>query len=154
MLYVEEIYGMQLDNDLLVLSACQTNIGQLLQGEGVLSVARAFKTAGVKSIITSLWSIDDQTTSYLMVKFYDNLKQGMDKATALQKAKLDFIKEHPSEAHPFYWAALVSMGDNDPLFKPAATFAWWIPLSILTIFIAGFIIWKILDMKKAMTLIR
>jgi CHAT domain-containing protein len=142
MLYVEEIYAMQLDNELLVLSACQTNIGQILRGEGVLSVARAFKTAGAKSIVTSLWSIDDKTTSYLMVKFYDNLKQGMDKATALQKAKLDFIKEYPSEAHPFYWAALVSMGENDPLFKPASSFAWWIPLSILGILILGFIIWK------------
>jgi CHAT domain-containing protein/tetratricopeptide (TPR) repeat protein len=148
MLYVEEIYVMQMNNDLLVLSACQTNIGQLLQGEGVLSVARAFKTAGVKSIITSLWSIDDQTTSYLMVKFYDNLKQGMDKASALQKAKLDFVKEHPSEAHPFYWAALISIGENDALFKPNTAFNWWIPLSIFSVFIVGFIIWKILSVKK------
>ena len=130
-LSVEEIYALPMTHvNLMVLSACETNVGQYLQGEGVLSLARAFSVAGVRSIVTSLWRIDDQSTSELMVGFYTYLKQNKNKAEALQLAKLDFIDSHRDKAHPFYWAALTQIGDNEPLRFPS-TYKWFIPLSIL-----------------------
>jgi CHAT domain-containing protein len=132
-LSVEEIYALPMAHvDLMVLSACETNVGQYLQGEGVLSLARAFSAAGVHSLVTSLWSIDDQSTSELMVGFYDYLKQHKTKAEALQLAKLQFIDNHRDKAHPFYWAALTQIGDNETLDFPAKN-KGFTPLSILGI---------------------
>ena len=113
LLYVRDLYNLQLNADLVVLSACETGLGKLSRGEGIISLARAFAYAGAKSIITTLWSVDDAKTKDLMVDFYRKLKKGMTKDAALRQAKLDYLESHtnPGDAHPFYWAGFAPIGD-------------------------------------------
>jgi len=96
----------------------------LQRGEGIVSLARGFSYAGAKSIVTTLWSINDATTVELMEGFYAYLKDGMAKDAALRRAKLDYIQSHPNdEVHPFYWAAFVAVGDMSPV--PVKGKYWW-----------------------------
>jgi len=111
LLYAREIYNLQLNADLVTLSACETGIGELQNSEGIISLARAFVYAGAKSIVTSLWSVSDAKTKDLMVDFYKNIRKGMLKDGALRQAKLDFLKHNKGvAAHPFYWAGFVGIG--------------------------------------------
>jgi CHAT domain-containing protein len=111
-LYARDIYNLQLNADLVTLSACETGIGELQGGEGIISLARAFAYAGAKSIVTSLWSVSDAKTKDLMIDFYKNLRKGMLKDEALRQAKLDFLKRNRGQvAHPFYWAGFVGIGN-------------------------------------------
>ena len=115
-LYASDLYNLQLNADLVVLSACETGIGELLKGEGIISLARGFSFAGAKSIVTTLWSVNDRATSELMQSFYHYLKDGKPKDESLRQAKLDYLNKHPNdEAHPFYWAAFVPVGDMAPV---------------------------------------
>jgi len=116
-LYLPEFYKMRIPAQLVVLSACNTGIGEIKRGEGVQSLSRAFTYAGVKSTVMSLWPAPDRETPEIMVSFYKNLKQGQNKAQALQHAKLDYLKNVRTEKlqHPFYWAGFVLSGDNSPL---------------------------------------
>ncbi|HRI58597.1 MAG TPA: CHAT domain-containing protein [Saprospiraceae bacterium] len=113
-LYARDIYNLQLNADLVVLSACETGLGELQSSEGVISLARAFAYAGAKSIVTSLWSVSDSKTKDLMIDFYKNLRKGMLKDDALRQAKLDFLKRNRGQAaHPFYWAGFVGIGNME-----------------------------------------
>ncbi len=112
LLYVKDLYNLQLNADLVVLSACETGIGKLQRGEGIISLARAFAYAGAKSIVTSLWSVNDKSTSELMRFFYRELRRGKDKDEALRLARQRFLKESSvKNSHPFFWAAFVPLGD-------------------------------------------
>ncbi len=116
LLYVKDLYNLSLNADLVVLSACETGIGKLQRGEGIISLARAFAYAGAKSIVTSLWSVNDKSTSELMRFFYRELKRGKDKDEALRLARLRFLKESSvRNSHPFFWAAFVPIGDMRPV---------------------------------------
>jgi CHAT domain-containing protein len=94
------------DIDLITLSACQTAKETDKDGQQLSGLAYIFERAGAKSVIATLWSVEDKVTSEIMLKFYQNLKLGMTKAEALQKAKLPYINEHPS-----LWAPFVLIGD-------------------------------------------
>jgi len=110
--YAKDIYNLSLNADLVTLSACETGIGELKRGEGIISLARAFAYAGAKSIVTTLWSVNDVRTSELMENFYKGLYNGMDKDAALWQAKKDFLKNHKGmAAHPYYWAGFIPIGD-------------------------------------------
>ncbi|MFK7969460.1 MAG: CHAT domain-containing protein [Bacteroidia bacterium] len=113
-LHTYEIYNLPLQAELVVLSACQTGAGKQRQGEGIMSLAHAFRYAGCPNIVTSLWQADDQSTARLMELFYTHLKIGTDKDKALQLAKRDFINEGV-QTHPFYWAGFVLLGDEKPV---------------------------------------
>lgn len=108
--------------NLLVLSACKTGVGKVAKGEGVLSLARGFSMAGIPSTITTLWSVEDQTTYALTELFYTFLNEGLSKDEALQKAKRQYISMHPNAA-PAAWAGLVLIGDAVAL--PSNTLWWW-----------------------------
>ena len=114
-LYNQELYNLQLPVDLVVMSACETGIGELQKGEGIISLARGFSYAGAKSIVTTLWSIEDEKTKEVMVSFYTYLKSGYTKDKALRQAKLEYLKEHEADAHPFYWAAFIPIGAMDAI---------------------------------------
>lgn len=116
LLYVKDLYNLELNADLVVLSACETGIGKLQRGEGIISLARAFAYAGAKSIVTSLWSVADKSTAELMRLFYRELKRGKDKDEALRLARLRFLKESSvRNGHPFFWSAFVPVGDMRPV---------------------------------------
>ncbi len=97
--------------DLAVLSACQTGLGKLIRGEGMIGLSRSFMYAGTPSVVVSLWSVSDMSTSILMKRFYENLiRKELTKAEALHLAQISMIKDE-SYAHPFFWAPFVLTGD-------------------------------------------
>ena len=113
LVYVRDLYNLRLNADLVVLSACETGIGKLQRGEGVISLARAFAYSGAKAIVTSIWSVNDAKTKDLMVLFYQNLKKGQPKNEALRQAKLTYLETHTAEAcHPYFWSGFVSIGEQ------------------------------------------
>ncbi len=116
-LTMAELSALSLNADMAVLSACNTGFGKWSKGEGVMSLARAFQQAGVRSTVMSLWKAPDEQTKEIMIDFYKNLKSGMAKDEALQKAKVDFMynAKMDKESSPFYWATFVLSGDADPL---------------------------------------
>jgi CHAT domain-containing protein len=142
-----EISEMQLNADLVVLSACETGYGKLAEGEGVLSLARSFMYAGAPALVVSLWQVNDASTGMIMQKFYQHLKAGEDKASALRKAKVDFIaaakESNPMAAHPAFWAAFIQLGDDSPInIQPKQQWGqliyWGIGLVALLLLLAGF----------------
>jgi len=115
-LSLSDIYKMTIPAELVTLSACETALGEHLAGEGVLSLARGFAYAGAKSVVSSLWSANDQSTSMIMEAFYKYLSEGQPKDEALRQAKLDFLESTDEEYHhPYYWAAFIPVGDMGPL---------------------------------------
>jgi CHAT domain-containing protein len=104
-----EIYGMHLRANLVVLSACDTGLGDITS-DGVVGIARPFMAAGVKSVVVSLWSVPDAATSGLMIEFYNNLKTKPNKAQALQQAMLTIMKQHPE---PVNWAGFILVGEAE-----------------------------------------
>jgi len=118
LLFISDLYNYQIDADLVVLSACETGVGKLQKGEGMLSLARAFNYAGVDALVTTLWKIDDESTSQIMIDFYANLKQGLTKSEALRQAKLTYLKKHDNDMllqHPYYWSGIVLVGDTNQI---------------------------------------
>lgn len=116
LLYVRELYNMNMTAELVVLSACETGVGELIEAEGIASLARGFSYAGAKSIVTSLWEVNDYATAQVMQNFYTNLQEGLPKDKALQAAKLQLIRSAGAEtAHPFLWSAFVQIGNQSPL---------------------------------------
>jgi CHAT domain-containing protein len=114
-LTAEEAQYLHLDStELVVLSACETGLGEIINGEGVYGLQRAFRAAGAKSILMSLWKVDDDATEALMKNFYKHwLDNGMTKHDALWQAKLDLRNDrnHPEWAQPYYWGAFVLIGE-------------------------------------------
>jgi CHAT domain-containing protein len=137
-LHAYEIYNLKMNAELAVLSACNTGRGQLAKGEGVISLARAFKYAGCPNVLMSLWQADDQATAQIMQGFYKNLKQGMGKDEAIRQAKLDYLNSS-NRNHPFFWGAFVLIGDDRPLKQ---SFHWiWYGVALL-LAAAGFWFWR------------
>lgn len=110
---------------LVVLSACQTGVGQATRGEGVFSLARALAGAGVPATVTTLWRVDDRATYRLTELFFEKLKAGLPKDEALQRAKLEFLETGKGEKQlPPFWAGLVLIGDAAPLESGVPLWAW------------------------------
>ena len=121
-LYTYELYNLQLNSRLAVLSACESGTGRNYQGEGVYSMSRAFSYAGCPTTVMSLWRISDKTTPEILEQFYRQINKGMDIDQALHHAKLDYLENHRgSAAHPSYWAAMVVHGNTDPVMKKSRT---------------------------------
>lgn len=111
LLQVAEIFNLSLDADLVVLSACETGLGQMVRGEGLVGLTRAFIYAGTPSVVVSLWSVADRSTAQLMEQFYRSLTGNQPKAEALRTAKLALLADD-ALAHPFNWAPFVIIGDR------------------------------------------
>jgi len=144
-LYTYELYSQPLAAQLAVLSACNTGIGKLIEGEGVISLARAFQYAGCPSVAMSLWPVDDQTTAHLMLDFFQQLQAGLPKDEALRAAKLAYLDQaEPALAHPFYWAGINLIGDRSPMAKSTGGLGWmWalLAVNLLLVFVVGF--WRL-----------
>ncbi|MEL6657026.1 MAG: CHAT domain-containing tetratricopeptide repeat protein [Bacteroidota bacterium] len=143
LLSIPEIYGLDLQSELVSLSSCQTGVGSLQRGEGVMSLARAFNFAGCNSILTSQWSVADWSTYQMMNIFYQYLQKGMSKSEALRAAKLDYLAndEYSSPVYriPAYWGAFILVGNDHPVsFKAANKWRWyWLALGLLALGCAG-----------------
>lgn len=123
-LYVRDLYNCHFPAELVVLSACETGIGEHQLGEGIISLARGFSFAGARSVVTTLWSVNDSRTAQFMESFFKYLKAGKSKDAALRQVKLDFIEEGRMVAHPFSWAGFMVIGEVAPL-DFGGGFNWW-----------------------------
>lgn len=147
-LYTYEIYAMQLRAELAVLTACETGAGAWRNGEGVVSLAHSFMYAGCPSVVMSLWKIDEQSSTDIITVFYENLKNGESKSTALRNAKLKLMHQHAGRlSHPYYWAGLALIGDAEPLYKSYAWLYW--SLGLLVVGVAGTVFIKRRKQQKA-----
>lgn|GEM_PF-2038467 len=112
-LTAEDVTGLNLlGTELVVLSACETGLGEARTGEGVFGLRRAFILAGAKTLIISLWKVPDEQTKELMVEFYDHILAGYSRAESLRLAQLAIKKKYP---HPFFWGAFICQGKPNPL---------------------------------------
>jgi len=116
LLKAADLYTMSLHSDMAVLSACHTASGRVYEGEGVRSLARAFRYAGCPSLVSTLWSVSDYSTKEIIITFYKHLKEGDSKDLALQKAKLNYLRTgQPSQKMPYFWTNLVLIGETRAL---------------------------------------
>lgn len=139
-LHTYEIYNLKMNAEIAVLSACNTGQGQLAKGEGVISLARAFKYAGCPNVLMSLWQADDEATAHIMQDFYRHLKKGMGKAEAIRQAKLDYLSAN-TRNHPFFWGAFVLIGDDAPVSRPSS-FGLWYALALAGMGVALWWFWR------------
>lgn len=109
-LYAGEIYNMELNADLLVLSSCESGSGLIMKGEGVLAVSRGFLLAGAKNLVVSQWKVADTPTSELMIHFYNNILEGQSYRKALKNAKIKLL-ENTDTAFPRFWSAFMLIGN-------------------------------------------
>ena len=109
-LEVQEIYGLTLASSLVVVSACETALGQVSAGDEVIGLTRAFIYAGAPTVVTTLWKVDDRASFRLMDAFYRALAAGASKAQALRRAQLTVMRDAPP---PFFWAAYQLTGETE-----------------------------------------
>lgn len=128
-LSLEKIYSLQLNNRLVVLSACETGIGRLVTAEGALSLARGFYYAGAKNVINSLWEVNDASAAQIFEQFYRQLKKTGSIDGALALARQEYIRSSPVEKRsPYYWASFVCIGDG--VYEPPKDHTRLIVISI------------------------
>jgi CHAT domain-containing protein/Tfp pilus assembly protein PilF len=110
-LRLNEIYGLRLEADLVLLSACETGVGKAVMGEGLMSLTRGFMHAGATKVVASLWNVNDRATAELMRLFYEAmLKKGMKASSALRFAQIELSRQKRWRS-PYYWAAFALHGD-------------------------------------------
>ncbi len=132
--YLDELYHKNVDAEMVVLSACNTGIGEIKNGEGVMSLGRGFSYAGARSIITSLWEVNDESTSEIMLSFYTYLQKGKTKDEAMRLSKLDYLLSHVGEdRHPYFWAAFIPMGDMKTVQLDYKLWKYYLPMMVMLI---------------------
>ena len=110
-LYAYEIYNMQLNSDVVVLSACETGLGKEIKGEGLVGLTRGFMYAGSPRVVVSLWSVNDRATADLMTRFYRKmLKDNLRPAAALRAAQIEMLSDR-QWSEPYFWAAFALQGE-------------------------------------------
>jgi len=112
-----EVYGMRLNAQLAILSACRSGDGTMVKGEGLMSLARGFRYAGCPSMVVTQWRVDDFSGGEVMKQFAVGLRSGYSKSYAIQQAQLEFLNaSDPLRAHPYFWAGYQVVGADDPVF--------------------------------------
>lgn len=142
LLHTYELYGMDIPAEMVALSACNTGLGKIKAGEGIISLARGFMYAGVSNVLMSLWAVSDRSTAQLMQFFYEALADGKPKADALRAAKLSYLAQADANtAAPYYWSGFVLIS-SEPTTE-ALVPAWLYFALILGAFIfAGWLMIK------------
>ncbi|MCP4402987.1 MAG: CHAT domain-containing protein, partial [bacterium] len=133
-LEVHEVYDLDLpQTDLVVLSACESDLGKRSRGDDIIGLTRAFMYAGTSSVIASLWKVNDRATQELMTVFYKQLKRGKSKAEALQVAQAKIRKKY---RHPYYWAGFVLSGDPGASKQQSP----WLAIVVIGTIIGGILV--------------
>jgi len=139
LLYAQEIYDLSLDSTkLVILSACETGTGQLVHGEGMMSLSRAFAYAGCPDIVTSLWKAEDKTTAFITRRLHYYLDKNKTTDEALHLAKLDLLNSNEIDERlktPNYWAHIIFIGEYE---ASGSSFKWWFIIPVLFFTIIGF----------------
>ncbi|MEW7291983.1 CHAT domain-containing protein [Aquimarina sp. 2304DJ70-9] len=142
-LTLNELYFIKNQADLVVLDACKSGIGELQSGEGVMSLSRGFFHSGAKSVISSLWSTNEKSSTKIVLDFYAHLKKGKTKSAALRKAKLQYLKENQlSENSPHFWAPLILSGSIENSMSTAASTTTYLYIGLLLFLIVFIGLWR------------
>jgi len=143
-LTVFDIQGLNIKPEFVMLSACNTAVGADQKGEGVISLSRGFFQAGVESIQSSLWPLDDYSSSEIIKAMYGYLKKGEEKSVALKKAKIKYLSNADVlRSHPYYWAGIVQIGNNGALFSSSNyNFVWFLALFLVLAFVLFYMTMK------------
>lgn len=142
-LNLNELYSLNLDTHLIVLSACETGVGKLYKGEGAMSIARGFQYAGAENLVFSLWPINDLSTSQLMQSFYKNLNTSHSAFYSNRQSKLDYLQDNGIsniKKSPYYWGAFVYYGALEP--DKSQGFVFYVVLGVLFVLVLLFLIFK------------
>lgn len=143
-LFVKDVYRLDLAAELVVLSACETAVGTVYESEGIISLARGFLYAGARSLITTLWSINEGTNLRLIESFYGHWADGRDKDEALRRAKLDHLAGSDRlRAHPVYWAALAPIGEMQGTMGPTGKMSWWVMALGMPVVLIGVVLFRV-----------
>ncbi|MEO1052844.1 MAG: CHAT domain-containing tetratricopeptide repeat protein [Bacteroidota bacterium] len=135
-MHTQELFGMEIPAEMVVLSACNTGYGKVIEGEGILSLARGFFYSGSKSVVMSLWPVNDKSTAAIMDGFYKYLAAGHTKDEALRLAKLDYLSiADETKSHPYFWAQFVANGDTRPVVSNHSNWIYWLVISTLLLVI-------------------
>jgi CHAT domain-containing protein len=148
LLQIREIVDLDLDGRIVVLSACSSNTGALLRGEGVMSLARAFFQAGAHTLVASLWRLRDEEAADFFDRFYRHLGRGASVTAALQAAQRDLITEGAPAAA---WAGIVVLGDGDLVPLPGGRKGWNVPLwvwGLAAAILLGLLAWQAVRRKR------
>jgi len=142
-LHAYELYGIPLQADLAILNACESGLGALQEGEGMISLAYSMQYAGCPSTVMSLWKIDERTSARLTEQMLKYLALGETRLNALRRAKLDYLRSaSPDQRHPYYWSGLVLMGQEGAIPGPGrASPWWWVVLGVVVLGITGLAWW-------------
>ena len=143
-LYAYDIYNLNIDARLVVLSACETGLGKRQTGEGIFSIARAFSYAGCPSVVMSMWRAADTFTAPIMDGFYENLHDGHSIGISLHRSKLKFLEESDElSAHPANWATFVLNGQDQSFARRSTPVAIWLILVAAGVVLIYFVVkWK------------
>jgi CHAT domain-containing protein len=130
---LHDIYNLDLSAELTVLSACQTALGKDIKGEGLVGLTHSFMSAGSKSVVASLWKVDDRATAALMSDFYDFMfRKGMPPVAALRAAKLKMMQDKRWQA-PYFWAGFVFQGDYESRLNVGSNSHLFLGMSLLLV---------------------
>ncbi|MEL7118303.1 MAG: CHAT domain-containing tetratricopeptide repeat protein [Bacteroidota bacterium] len=127
-LHAYEFFGLPLEAELALLNACESGLGNLQTGEGMISLAYSLHYAGCPSTVMSLWKVDEKISTSISQDFIDYLNEGYSKSKALRQAKLDYLETaSPALQHPFYWGGMVLMGkDGTVELKGKSNFGYYV----------------------------
>lgn len=133
-----DLYRTRLKSKLAVLSACESGIGKISEGEGSFSIARGFAIAGVPSIVTTLWRVNDEAGAAITQQFYLNLSAGDKKDEALRKAKLQYLETSDNlTASPYFWGSYILIGDTSTIELPERNSLPWYWVLFTVVFLTG-----------------
>ncbi len=142
-LNIYELYSMKLNAELVVLSACSTGEGHFIQGEGVMSIARAFTYTGCPNTIMSMWKAEDSSTASIIETFFKKLNDGKTKTDALYLAKKEYLEQNAGIiTHPFFWSNFVLIGDTYPNISSNLLIDYCLFLAIGLLCLLSFFIFK------------
>ncbi len=141
-LHAYELYGLPLKAELAVLNACESGLGELQEGEGMISLAYSIHYAGCPSTVMSLWKVDEKISTQITENFLEYLAKGYPKSEALRHAKLDYLSTAEGHLqHPFYWGGMVLMGQDGEVHLGKGGMIWWWGLGLLGLIILGLTFW-------------
>ncbi len=139
-LHAYELYGLPLQAELAVLNACESGLGNLQKGEGMISLAYSIHYAGCPSTVMSLWKVDEKISTQITESFLDYLDKGLSKSEALRRSKLDYLTSSQAETrHPFYWGGMVLMGKDGQVDLEGKGWKWyWVLSGGFFVFLLGY----------------
>lgn len=149
-IYPNDLYFLNNPKELVVLNACKTATGIFQEGEGVFSLTRAFLNSGSKSVVATMWNLNETAGMEILTNFRSNLSQSQSKSEALRNAKLSYLEKHKnsSESSPYYWGAITLTGNTEALPK-TFSYWWFISIGIIIVFGLTYIFWKQQKKRKS-----